>query len=92
MKAIILIGGPAPAEDGNINTHMCVVWWPALTSTNRSLDMKLEYRETLTSPSPSPGWAAVVNKFYVKSMARVTAHDTEVRARMCYEFLTVNLW
>lgn len=56
MKAIILIGGPAPAEDGNINTHMCVVWWPALTSTNRSLDMKLEYRETLTSPSPSPGW------------------------------------
>ena len=25
MKAIILVGGPAPAAGGEINTHMCVV-------------------------------------------------------------------
>jgi len=65
MKAIILLGGPAPSARGDINTHMYVLDFPVQgVSTYHYLGMRPGSRKQLTSPFPSPG----------KDMRAFTAH------------------
>ena len=55
MKAIILIGGLAPAVVGDINTHLYVHYPLTQTDAYDHPATRLESRKRRTLPSPSPG-------------------------------------
>ena len=55
MKAIILIGGLAPAVVGDINTHLYIHYLLTQTDAYNHPATRLESCKRWTSPSPSPG-------------------------------------